>query len=186
MTAGCNTIKVGIESGSENILKLMKKSITHEKVRKAAKLFNEYGIFWSAYFMMGVPNETEEDIYNTLKFMKEIRPDYTSIGVYEPYPGTELFELGVKLGLVDLSMTPSQYFERPPNEYYLRDSKIRVNTIEHRRFETICEYVLTAFDNYNKSIRRLLKRGFARRKIYYYDPGTFIKDVIRAFKWIRA
>jgi radical SAM superfamily enzyme YgiQ (UPF0313 family) len=186
MAAGCNTIKVGIESGSENILKLMKKGITLEKVREAAELFNKYGIFWSAYFMMGLPNETEEDIHKTLNFMKKIQPDYASIGIYEPYPGAELFDFGIKLGLINPSMHPSQYFERPPDEYYLRNPKTRVDAIEHRRFETICEYVLTEFDNYNKSIRRLLKRGLARRKMYYYNPRTFIKDIIRAFKWMSA
>jgi len=186
MSAGCNTIKVGVESGSENMLKLMKKGITHEKVRKAAKLFNKHGIFWSAYFMMGLPNETEEDIYKTLEFMKDIRPGYASIGVYEPYPGTELFETGLKLGIVNSDMPPSQYFERSPDEYYLRDIRRRVNTIEYGRFETIKENVLTGFDNYNKSIKRLLKRGFARRKMYYYDPKSFIKDIRRVFRWINA
>lgn len=184
--AGCNTVKVGIESGSENILKMINKRISHEKVRTAAKLFNKHGIFWSSYFMMGLPNETEEDIYSTLKFMKHIKPDYASIGIYEPYPGTELFDLGVRLGLVNSNMSFSEYFERPPDEYYLKNRKKRVNTIEHERFEIICEEVLKEFDNYNKSFKRLIKRAIARRKMYYYNPKSFFKDLGRTIKWLKA
>lgn len=53
--AGCNFIKVGIESGSERVLKGMNKKITHEQVKQAAKLFRKVGIHWTGYFMMGVP-----------------------------------------------------------------------------------------------------------------------------------
>lgn len=182
---GCNTVKVGIESGSSNILKMMKKGITHEQVRNAACLFNKYGIFWSAYFMMGLPNETEEDIYKTLNFLNEIKPDYASIGIYEPYPGTELFELGKRLDLVNHSMTPEEYFDRSPDEYYLKNPKIRCNAISSERFEKICEEMLTKFDDYNKRYRRLFKRALARRKMYYYEPDSFVKDVKRALKWIK-
>ncbi|MBT9164997.1 MAG: 2-hydroxyethylphosphonate methyltransferase [candidate division WS2 bacterium] len=68
--AGCNVIKVGVETGSEKILKATKKGITFEQVRSAAKLFNKHNIFWSAYFMIGLPQETEEDIIKTYDFMK--------------------------------------------------------------------------------------------------------------------
>ena len=89
--AGCNSIKVGIESGSERVLKEMNKGITHDQVRNAAKLFRKVGIHWTGYFMMGVPGETVEDVYKTLDFMYEVKPDFASIGVYEPFPGTPMF-----------------------------------------------------------------------------------------------
>ena len=184
MAAGCNTIKVGVESGSENILRLIKKAISLEQIRGASKLFNKQGIFWAAFFMMGLPNETEEDMYKTLKFMKELQPDYASMGVYEAYPGTELFEMGIELGLLNPSMHPSQYFERPPDEYYFKDPYRRVNTIEPARFEILCGELLKEFDNYNKGIKKLLKMAISRRKMYLNDPKSFIRDLRRALKWI--
>ena len=63
-------IKVGVETGSERILKATKKSITLEQVRNAAMLFNKHNLFWCAYVMMGFPQETEEDILKTYEFMK--------------------------------------------------------------------------------------------------------------------
>ncbi len=108
IAAGCNTIKVGVESGSEKVHRLIQKGIALEQVREAARLFNRQGIFWAAFFMMGLPNETAEDMGKTVKFMKELQPDYASIGVYEPYPGTELFRLCIEFGLGNSSMRPRQ------------------------------------------------------------------------------
>jgi radical SAM superfamily enzyme YgiQ (UPF0313 family) len=184
MAAGCNTIKVGIESGSAKIHHLIKKGLTFDQIRETVKIFSKHGIFWVAFFMMGLPNETEEDIYETLNFMKEIQPDYASIGVYESYPGTELFEMGSKLGLVDAQMSPSQYFERPPDEYYLKNPEKRVNAIEPERFETLCEKVLKEFDDYNRGIKRLMKLGWARKKMYFSDPKSLMRDFKRALKWM--
>lgn len=64
--AGCRTIRVGVESGSEKILKYMDKNISLPQIRVAAKILNQSGIFWSAYFILGVPIETEETIRSTL------------------------------------------------------------------------------------------------------------------------
>ena len=184
MSAGCNMIKVGVESGSEKILQSINKGFSLEKVKSAAQLFNRSGISWTAFFMVGLPDETEEDIFKTLKFMKEIKPIYASIGVYEAYPGTELFELGIELGLVNPSMSPHQYLERSPDEYYFQDPKRRVNTMEPERFEKLCGELLAEFDRYNKGLKRLLKMGLARRKMYFTEPKSFMRDLQRGLKWI--
>ena len=184
--AGCNMIKVGVESGSESIHQLIKKGISLHQVRQAAQWFNRHGIFWVAFFMMGLPNETEEDIQETRKLMREIQPDYVSIGVYEPYPGTELFDLGTELGLLNPLMSPSQYFERPPDEYYLKAPPRRVNTMEPQKFERICEEMTREFDRYNKGIKRMLKMSLARRKMYSSDLRSFLKDLRRGLKWLRG
>ncbi len=184
MSAGCNMIKVGVESGSERILQLIKKGISLEKVRSAARLFNQSGIPWTAFFMVGLPSETEGDIHKTLTFMKDIQPSYSAIGVYEAYPGTELFEMGIKLGLLNPHMGPSGYFKRPPGEYYFEDPRKRVDAIEPERFEKLCEELLVEFDRYNKGFKRLFKMGLSRRKMYFHQPKSFLKDLQRVCKWI--
>ena len=103
--AGCNFIKLGIESGSPKILEKMKKRITIDDCLRAAEILRQVGIHWSGYFMIGVPGETEADMHETLSFMRELKPDFAYLGTYQPYPGTEMFEEGVKLGLVKASMS---------------------------------------------------------------------------------
>ena len=98
--AGCNSVKVGIESGSERVLERMNKRITLDQIRAAAGLFRKVGIHWTGYFLIGTPGESLEDIYRTLDFMYEIRPDFAAIGVYEPFPETVMFHEGIRRGLV--------------------------------------------------------------------------------------
>lgn len=102
--AGCNTVKVGIETGSERILKEVNKGVTFEQMKKAADMLNKHGIFWSAYFMYGLPTETKEDMLKTLKFMKELDPPYAGLGLYAPMPNTQLWGQGLQLGLINSDM----------------------------------------------------------------------------------
>lgn len=182
-TAGCNSIKVGIESGSERILKEMDKGITHDQIRSAARLFKKAGIHWTGYFMMGVPGETAEDVYKTLEFMYEIKPDFASIGVYEPFPGTPMFTEGIRRGLVKAGMTLDDFYSTLPNHYYKKDARRQVDTIDEDRFSELEKEVKTAFHEYNKSFAQVLKRARSRAGIYIKDPGIFVTDIRKYLSW---
>lgn len=90
--AGCRMIKIGVESGSERILKIMNKKIHRDDVIRAASIFKKIGLKWFTYFIIGVPEETKEDLEQTINFVKEVRPDYASFGVYTPLPGTPFYD----------------------------------------------------------------------------------------------
>lgn len=181
--AGCNSIKVGIESGSDRILKMMNKGITHEQVRIASKLLRKAGIHWTGYFMMGVPGETIEDVYKTLNFMYEVKPDFASIGVYEPFPGTEMFNEGIKRGLVKQEMSLNEYFNTFPNNYYKVDSNRQVDTIDEEKYKVLEKEIKDAFHTYNKSLKHVVKRAKARTNIYIKEPKILIKDVKKYLSW---
>ena len=89
--AGCRMVKVGLESGSERVLGLMNKKIKKEDTRKAARLFRENGLSWMAYFIVGTPGETIEEVNETLSFIEEIEPTFISFSNFTPYPGTEFY-----------------------------------------------------------------------------------------------
>jgi radical SAM superfamily enzyme YgiQ (UPF0313 family) len=90
--SGCKMIKVGIESGSEKILKIMNKKIRREEIRRAADVFKKVGMKWFSYFIIGIPEETKEDLQETIDFCKEVRPNFISFSVYTPLPGTPFYE----------------------------------------------------------------------------------------------
>ncbi len=96
--AGCHYIKYGVESGSDEMLKAMKKGITLEQVRKAFKLTRKVGIKTQAFFMLGLPWETPETVEKTIDFAKEINPDSAQFAVVIPHPGTELYDLCLQKG----------------------------------------------------------------------------------------
>lgn len=98
---GCVTIRVGMESGSQRILDYMQKDITLAQSFIAAELLNESGIHWSAYFMIGVPQEDEVSIRSTMDFMVKADPPFISLGKFTPLPGTEMYQECVRAGMLD-------------------------------------------------------------------------------------
>ena len=74
--AGCQGIHYGIEAGTEKILKVLNKGITINHASKIFNLTRRYKILILAYFMIGNPEETLDDIYTTFKVMKRLKPDY--------------------------------------------------------------------------------------------------------------
>jgi tRNA A37 methylthiotransferase MiaB len=181
--AGCNSIKVGVESGSERILKGMNKQITHEQVRNAANIFRKVGIHWTGYFMMGVPGETTEEIYQTLDLMYEIRPDFASISVYEPFPGTPMFTEGLEKKLVKHEMSLEDFYTTLPNHYYKTNPRRQVETIGEDEFIALAEEMKRKFHVYNKSFKRLLHRGKSRINLYVSQPMLLCSDIKKYLSW---
>ncbi len=96
--AGCWQIHFGVESGSQRLLNLIKKGITLEQSKNAMKICRKAGIQTRAYFMLGLPTETREESLQTIRFAKDIDPDYVKYSLTTPYPGTELFDIIKKEG----------------------------------------------------------------------------------------
>lgn len=53
--AGCNNIELGVESGSQPVLDFINKGVALEQIRAGARLLNQHGVYWSAFFMVGIP-----------------------------------------------------------------------------------------------------------------------------------
>jgi anaerobic magnesium-protoporphyrin IX monomethyl ester cyclase len=140
--AGCRTILIGVESGSDRILRIIKKGITTDQVRKAVKAMKKRGFWVAAFFIVGLPHETENDIRKTIDFIKEIRPDSMNMTTFTPHPGTELYDYVVSRGLFSLDDEFSAYenighhsldnffADRIPKKRFekLRDEALRVST----------------------------------------------------------
>jgi radical SAM superfamily enzyme YgiQ (UPF0313 family) len=91
-SAGCRLLDVGYESGSEKILKNIKKGIKTEDSRRFTADAKKAGLKILADFIFGLPEETEETIQQTVRFIKEIKPDLLQISVATPIPGTEFYQ----------------------------------------------------------------------------------------------
>jgi radical SAM superfamily enzyme YgiQ (UPF0313 family) len=89
---GCFRVWVGAESGSQRIIDLMDRRVDVLQVRDMIKLSKKYGIQTGTFIMLGYPGETEEDIKETIKHLKESDPDHFTITVAYPIKGTELYQ----------------------------------------------------------------------------------------------
>ena len=97
---GCQRIHYGVEAGTQKILNVLRKGITLKQAQQAFALTKKAGIQTAAYFMIGSPTETREDILQTIKFMKKLNPDYAHITVATPFPATDLYDLALEEGVI--------------------------------------------------------------------------------------
>lgn len=89
---GCIRLNFGIEVGNEEILRQIKKPIKYDMVRDGIKWAKEAGITVLGFFILGLPNETEETINDTIKLMLELDLDYVELNKFVPVPNSELYE----------------------------------------------------------------------------------------------
>jgi anaerobic magnesium-protoporphyrin IX monomethyl ester cyclase len=94
--AGCVMLGIGVESGSERIIKIMKKQQGskpwRELCRQAFRWTQALGIGTNAYYVLGNPTETREEIEQTIRFALELNSDSIQIHFYTPYPGSAAWE----------------------------------------------------------------------------------------------
>jgi len=181
--SGCNVVKLGIETGSEKILEETKKGVTFGQIRRAADLLNKHKVFWSGYFMMGLPTESEQDIRKTYEFMKELNPYYAGLGLYNPFPKTDLFDQAISMGLLYSDVDLDHYFNTNPKDYFFVDPNRRVANIEKQRFDELVSYVMEGFNRHNRKLRNIIRRGWARRLAYSKDFKLLFGDIKKALKW---
>lgn len=112
--AGCEFIDLGIESGSDRILKNIKKSITVQQAIEAAKTIKKAGLGLKVFIMHSLPGETYEDIKKTVFLSRylyyEIGAEGTTQGITVIYPGTELEKMAKDMGTLPKDFSWSKYF----------------------------------------------------------------------------
>ncbi len=97
---GCKRIHYGVEASSQKILDILRKGITLEQIKNAFRLTKEAGISTLAYFMFGSPEETKEEIMDSIRLAKELKPDFVHFSITTPFPATDLYRLGLKEGIL--------------------------------------------------------------------------------------
>lgn len=90
--AGCKTVWMGAESGSQKILDAMDKGTTVQQIRAAARKVKAAGIEVAFFLQFGYPGENRADIKQTLTMILECDPDDIGISVSYPLPGTRFYE----------------------------------------------------------------------------------------------
>ena len=90
--AGCRTVWVGAESGSQRILDAMEKGIRVEQIVIATRWLQERGIDVGFFLQFGYPGETMHDIERTMSMVRRCRPDDIGVSVSYPLPGTPFYD----------------------------------------------------------------------------------------------
>jgi len=89
--SGLYLISLGIESGSDRILKNEKKNITVKEIREAVSLIHSAKIDVAGFFIIGFPDETKEEIMKTINFSLKLGLLRANYFTYLPFPGTSSY-----------------------------------------------------------------------------------------------
>ena len=117
--AGCRMLSFGVEAGNNRSLDALRKGVTVEQAENAFRLCRKLRISTLADFILGGPGQTAADLEETIAFSLKLDPDYVQFTVMTPYPGTELYRLGLEQGIIktdywrEFAKKPSPDFQTP-------------------------------------------------------------------------
>lgn len=136
---GFKQLFVGVESGSDEILRKVKKDITTDQVLETNRKLKKAGITAFYSFMAGFPEESMDDVKKTLKLMQRLQRENNDAFIYRlqlftPFPGTDLYEYAQQLGMHfpdSFEEWAYHHYDRLHEEY---DSKYNVMSPRHKKF----------------------------------------------------
>lgn len=106
--AGCWRVRIGIESGNEEILKFIKKGMSKEEARRVVGWADEVGLQPKTFFMLGHCPDTKETIEETIQFALSLPSKDVTVQINTPLKGTEQYTLYKKYGDL-ISGNPDDY-----------------------------------------------------------------------------
>jgi len=147
--ANCERIHYGVEAGTEKILKVLNKGITLDQVKETVALTKKIGIETLAYFMIGSPTETREDIMRTIDFALKLKPDFVHITILCPFPATEIYSQGLRDGIFtrdhwrEFAKNPTPEFQPPYWNENFSDRELQELLIfAYKKFYTRPAYII--------------------------------------------
>jgi radical SAM superfamily enzyme YgiQ (UPF0313 family) len=164
--AGCELVSVGVESGNQKMLDLMGKGIRLEECVRAFSIIRKARLKGIAYFLIGLPWETEETVTETIRFARELDCDYASFFVCTPLPGTRFHEYVLEKGLSDSVGAVSSDFR---DAYY--NATVPSHFLEASRITKLKKKAVRSF---------YLRPGYILRQIRYLNSLTEVSRALRA------
>jgi radical SAM superfamily enzyme YgiQ (UPF0313 family) len=152
--AGCDFIQIGVEHGSERMLKTLSKGIGLEQMHNALSTVRKVGMGLGIYLITGIPDETLDDVAQSEKLIERHLPHDVQISPLAVYPGTRLYSDLVAKG--DL-----------PQDYYRKSADLEV-------FARKTDKPILAKVNENSSIMTLANAILMGNEIVYVDEHTAI------------
>jgi radical SAM superfamily enzyme YgiQ (UPF0313 family) len=89
--AGCTSLYVGVESGSQRMLDLMGKHNTVHNNEQFIIACKDIGITVWCNMLAGYPGETINDLSQSLIFLKKTQPERVCVSQVTPFPGTRIW-----------------------------------------------------------------------------------------------
>jgi len=131
LDSGCVGVGVGIESGSDTILRNVNKRESASQMRRAIAMLKSRGLFVKGFFIVGLPGESEETLAETEQFLRDVQLDDIDAKIFQPYPGSPIYNHKERYD-IDWDAIPLEYtfYKGRPGEYY---GNIRTSSLSSER-----------------------------------------------------
>jgi len=170
--AGCYRVAMGIEQGNEKFRsEVLNRHMSNQKIEDAFTLAKQVGIKTKTFNIVGFPFETFDIHMDTVRLNRKIQPSSLVIYVFEPYPGTPLYDICVKNNFIEK--------EREEEEFVSRTDTILKMPMFPRGQILNCYRNFTWRVYVGKSFKKALLY-----KIYYSRYGEFLIKLLSPFKKI--
>lgn len=172
--AGCWHMGLGVESGSPEIQRVLRKNLDLDVARRAFDTIQAAGIKTLAFFMIGNYCDTDRTIQQTIDLACELNTDFAIFTITSPFPQTELFDRAVAEGLIDnldpsaVCNNPSLFKQKHP---VLRTPELTSAELERWQKKAIFRFYLRP-----GQLWRILKNRALRRAFFHIAPSDYISD----------
>ncbi len=110
--AGCTWLFLGIEAGDPTIRRqVMHRTYSDEQVVAAFRIARAHGLRVASFNMIGLPHETRETMWKTVRINRAVQPDDLRVSIFQPYHGTEIRDLCIAEGLIDADTPPGDFLQ---------------------------------------------------------------------------
>lgn len=108
--AGLSLIYLGVESGNESIRRhVMNRQVRNERIIQTCRDAQAEGIQVWTFNMVGVPGETVDTMRETMELNRIINPHFASVSIYQPFPGTKMYDVCRENGYIEKDYSTSLY-----------------------------------------------------------------------------
>lgn len=117
--SGCRWVFFGIETGSEEMQKKVKKNLDFSKMEETFRITKDLGIITISSLIIGFPNETEEQLRDTVNLAKRIKADLYPVNLYTPNIEQDLCQDLIGKGLFSPPHTLKEHAKiNQTNDYF--------------------------------------------------------------------
>lgn len=111
--AGCDEVGFGVESADQRVLDICNKKETVEEHLRAIRIAEDSGIKAKAFFMTGLPGETDEIVTITRDFLEKAQPSKIILSRFTPYPGCDVWAKPDKYDVAWIDLDFQNYWNFP-------------------------------------------------------------------------
>jgi len=111
--AGCYRVAMGLEQGDEKFRReVLNRPMSNKKILEAFSLAKQVGLKTKTFNIVGFPFETVENHMETVRMNRQIQPSSIVIYIFEPYPGTPLYDVCIENNFIEKEREEEEFVSR--------------------------------------------------------------------------